>query len=109
MYDYTEVRPDWVMCGLPSGDGRVMILASTELSQAELEAQRDHFELIDPYDAFGPIYPGPTRYTLRIDMNRFVIVVADTYEQAFRSLFEQWSPKRASTPVGGHRQEITGG
>lgn len=103
-----DQRPDWVMCGIPWPEGgKVSIIASTELSQAELEAQRDAFDL-DPFDVLGPFRMGPMRYTLRVEMHRFVIVVADTYEQAFRSLFEQWTPARTSAPVGGRRREITG-
>ncbi len=88
-----EQRPDWVMCGIP-WDGKVAIVASTELEQAELEARRDRLAAIDPFELLGPMAMAPTRYTLTVQMWRFVLVVADTYEQAFRSLFEQWSPKQ---------------
>lgn len=106
-----QQRPDWVMCGTPwPEDGKVAILASTELSQAELEARRDTYR-IDPYELFD-LYgfrDAPMRYTLTVQMDRFVIVMADTYEQAFRSLFEQWSPQRqARAPLGGTGGAVKG-
>ncbi len=100
-------RPDWVICGIP-WDGKVAILASTELDRAELEAQRDIFDPIDPYDFTEPIRLSPTRYTLTVQMRQFVLVVADTYEQAFRSLFEQWTPQRTDhAQLGASRREVT--
>jgi hypothetical protein len=94
-------RPDWVMCGTQWPGGQVAIFASTELNQAELEGQRDSYD-IDPFALLGPVRTPPMRYTLSVEMRTFVIVVGDTYEQAFRSLFEQWSP----SGQGEDRREI---
>ena len=91
--DIEEQRPDWVMCGIPwAEDGKVGIIASTELDRAELEARRERLDVY-LFEA-PPVRMRLVRYTLRVEMQGFVIVVADTYEQAFRSLFERWSPQR---------------
>jgi len=56
-------RPDWVMCGMP-WNGGVRLLASKDMTHAELEAQ---FGYRDIYDGgLTPEYavPGSCRITL---------------------------------------------
>jgi hypothetical protein len=100
---YERQRPDWVMCGIPI-DGKVGILASTDLTQAELEGVRDDFDL-EMLGILDPVRSPRMRHTLTVRMDAFVLVVADTYEQAFRSLFQQWTPRQAARPQldGGRR------
>lgn len=99
-------RPDWVICGIPWDNDKVAILASTELSHAELETKADDIH-VEAWEFVRPTRT-TTRYALVVHMRSFVIVVADTYEQAFRSLFEQWTPQR-QTQIAGHQPQISDG
>lgn len=69
-----EQRPDFVIVGVPA-DGRVMLMASTELNEVELRAETER-----------------TRYFLTTQMRGYVVVIADNYPEAFARLFGQWSP-----------------
>jgi hypothetical protein len=83
-------RPDWVMVGttMPSG---VRLLASKELTHAELEAQ---FDRAAPWDAYDFSIPPVVsqRITLAAGMRTFIVIDAPDYPSAFRSLFESWTP-----------------
>jgi hypothetical protein len=85
-------RPDWVVLGTPWQDGKVAILASKHLTAAELELVvevDDDIMLADP----DPLWLERRRCTLTVEMPTFTLIVADTYEQAFRALFDEWSPE----------------
>lgn len=97
-------RPDWVMLGIPSSDGRVVLMASKELTQAELsmEAEVDPFDWrLDPYRIVNPI----RRYFVTAEMKTYVIIVANTYGAALTTLMRQWQPdqqrgQRPALPFG---------
>lgn len=83
-------RPDWVMCGCPAPGG-VRLLASKDMTHAELEAQFDRAAPWDPCD----FTPGPVisqRITLTAGMRTFIVIDAPDYPSAFRVLFGQWTP-----------------
>ncbi len=85
-------RPDWVMFGTPWSGGKVALLASKELTEAELV--REVEEITDWYD--NPIREEPVRMELTVAMRTYTMVVADTYEQALKTLFDTWSPTQAA-------------
>lgn len=92
MNAYPQSTPDWVMLGVPTPDGRVAIYASKELNQAELTHETeldDNFWRYDQRPMFRPI----ERIELTVQMRTYYIVTADTYAQAFRVLFDEWSPE----------------
>ncbi len=80
----SQLRPDFVIVGTPHAKG-VVVLASTELSQVELNYEARDICL----DEF-PVY------TLLTTMRRFVMVTGATYPEAFEKLFHEWSPDRRS-------------
>ena len=82
-------RPDWVMCGMPHGVG-VRLLASKDMTHAELEAQRDLPDT-DPWGSWPSALP-PLRITLTAGMKTFTMIEAPDYPTAFRALFEKWTP-----------------
>lgn len=83
--------PDWVMLGVPTPDGRVAVYASKELNQAELTHET---EFDDIYAWYEPVIRVPRhRIELTVEMRTYVVVTADTYAQAFRVLFDEWSPE----------------
>ena len=83
-------RPDWVMCGVQNPAGGVRLLASSELTQAELEAQIDRPDIFhDPL--FGPS-PVTQRLNLTAEMRTFTMIEAPDYPAAFQALFKHWSP-----------------
>lgn len=66
-----------------------MVLASTELSQAELNYEAEYEEM---FGILARPEPRPTRYFLTTQMRGYVVVIADNYPEAFARLFRQWSP-----------------
>jgi hypothetical protein len=114
-------RPDWVMTGMPAPDGRpgVWLLASKELTRADIESVSERAPdmwLDDPRD----VLPGPVisrRVTLSVGMRHFIIIEAADYPTAFRDLFARWSPEPEPRPAIGPglpeiapgRPEIGGG
>ena len=83
-------RPDWVMCGTPTAGG-VRLLASKDMTHAELEAQFGYQDidigLMDPL----PVMTSQ-RITLTAGLKTFIVIDAPDYPSAFRALFEQWTP-----------------
>ncbi|WP_143546286.1 hypothetical protein [Rhodococcus sp. 14-2496-1d] len=84
-----HTRPDFVMVGVSTDDG-VMLLASNELTEAELDVERDIVR-----DFLGSRQTVVNeRYTLSAEMRRYVTIVAPTYADAFATLFKTWTPER---------------
>lgn len=83
--------PDFVLLGIQRDDG-VMIIASDKVTEAELETQFDEIEYwTSPYER--NLVPGARSITLTCFLRDYVVVYAPTYGEAFRNLFEQWTPK----------------
>lgn len=82
-------RPDWVMCGMP-WNGGVRLLASKDMTYAELEAAYDWVD-IDMGTHYSP-HLRSCRITLTAGMLTCVMIEAPDYPSAFRALFEQWTP-----------------
>lgn len=84
-----STRPDFAMVGGQS-DGKFYIIASKTLTQAELRWEADYLE---------PLYFGAGRmldrqfYTLTAEMRDITMTVGDSYAEAFRTLFDEWSPE----------------
>lgn len=90
-------RPDFVMVGSHLPNGKVCLFASKSLTEAELRTESEEFDSLDHrYNTttFEPRY----RYFVTAEMRDWVQVVADDYAEAFRILFERW------TPTGGQPQ-----
>jgi len=82
-------RPDWVMCGCPARGG-VRLLASKDMTHAELEARFDWAD-INMGTYLSP-HLRSQRITLTAGLKTFVMIDAPDYPSAFRALFEQWTP-----------------
>lgn len=96
--EHDRSTPDWVMLGVPTPDGRVAIYASKELNQAELSHETE-FD-VDIYGWYRPPIRNPhTRIELTVEMRTYVIVTADSYQEAFQRLFNHWSPETARTAI----------
>jgi len=85
-----RVFPQWLMIGVRITNDCVRIIASQELSQAEL---RTEYEYADFYRFASLDKCFGRRSLLTADLRSFIIITADTYEHAFQHLFEQWSPE----------------
>lgn len=83
-----QLGPDWVISGSPTADGRVMVMASNDLSSAMLE-----YEAEAAYDEWSARLNVTNRvYTLTVKMGTYRVCVADDYETALRHLMETWTP-----------------
>lgn len=91
-----HTRPDWVILGGGQTNGGVMVIASTQLTHAELEVAYDRGEYLDILSPF--ILNDRRRVTLTVEMGQFVIIIAEDYQTAMKRLFEQWTPRAAERP-----------
>ncbi|AYD84639.1 hypothetical protein SEA_PAITO_55 [Mycobacterium phage Paito] len=90
----TAQRPDFVMVG-GQQDGKVYLLASKTLTEVELRMERDRLD-----NRYGWPKPwGPERHFVTAEMRDYVMVVGDSYAEAFRTLFEEWSPEPEPRPA----------
>jgi hypothetical protein len=85
-----RMRPDWVMLGVSAEDG-VYIFASSDLTEAELEAVADEHEVFSD-SIFRRFEPINRRFYLRATMKTFTMVKGATYGEALRNLFNSWTP-----------------
>lgn len=91
-------RPDLVPCA----HGQVAILASTRLTQAQMEYTARSYDFRDWEEFRRDFKP---HHTIAIELDDFVVVVADTYAEALAKLFANWMPpERAQLPAA--RSEI---
>jgi hypothetical protein len=104
--DHDRSTPDWVMLGVPTPDGKVAIYASKELNHAELTHEIEQDDVFWRYDQ-RPRFPPRTRIELTVEMRTYVIVTADTYAQAFRVLFDEWSPEPGRTAIDASMKAIS--
>ena len=100
-----HTRPDWVILGDGQTDGGVMVLASTQLTRAELEMVHERHQYLEPLESFRFNHQ---RITLAIEMGKFVIIVAPDYPTAMKRLFEQWEPRAADRPAVEGRRTLPG-
>jgi hypothetical protein len=79
------------MLGVRRTDGQVMVLASRELTRAELSDESEHESL---YNSFSAVPMRMTRmpmFRVTCDMRTYVIVVGADYPQAVDAVFRSWS------------------
>jgi hypothetical protein len=91
----TPQRPDFVMVG-GQQDGRVYLVASKSLSEVELRAEVDRPEFL--YGTLHRVLPRE-RYFITAETRDFVMVVGDSYAEAFATLFEEWTPEPQPQPA----------
>jgi hypothetical protein len=102
------LRPDWVMIGIGQPDGSVSLVASKEMTRAELEYETDTEE-VRSWGSWEPLRVQTTAvYRLTAEMRAWVWITAPDYASAFATLFEQWQPGRAQRPEIGGRRELPG-
>lgn len=76
-------KPDLVLCAAGMSDGRVMVIASTDLHRAALT--------VEMYAPPGICTRGePTAITLHTRMGSYRIAYGATYAEAIARLFEDW-------------------
>lgn len=83
-------KPEWVMFGATMPDGTVRLIASKELTEAELRTKAAQ-EITSWHhrDPVGVIYA----HTLTCKMSNYVLIAAQDYPSAFQHLFMTWSPE----------------
>jgi hypothetical protein len=101
-------RPDWVMCGVTLPSGGVRLIASKELTRADLEAQWERaYPQFDTWEVLSPPF-GHARITLTTEIRGFVMIEAPDYPAAFKALFEDWAPQAPPRPgISEGQQELT--
>ncbi len=87
------LKPDWVIIGageVPEG-GKVMVIASSNLSKANVMAKWEEVEAFFK----GMICAHVSRfsyYEISMRAGSVVIAAGDTYEEALATIFKQWCP-----------------
>jgi hypothetical protein len=91
----SSANPDWVMCGMRLATGGVRLLASKELTLAELEVMVERQDIFWAPGDILPVAQAVTsqRMTLTTHMRTFVVIDAPDYPSAFSDLFRDWSPE----------------
>lgn len=83
--------PSWVVSGVARSDGTVMLVASRELSWAELSSE------VDTADVYSGAYTAPllsvtqVRYRFTADLRRYEVITGADYGAAFESLIRLWA------------------
>lgn len=94
MSNSVYMRPDWVILGVDNPPNGVFIIASSDLTVAELRAVRDEWSEWPPNDGLF-VRATSSVYELETTMRRYVWIQGTTYADAIRRLFEQWTPDQA--------------
>jgi hypothetical protein len=76
---YEFIVPEWAMVGCLMPNGKVRLIASRELDEAELQA------------VLRSMYFKP-KWTLQMVMVDYIVIEANDYPSAFQHLFETWTP-----------------
>jgi hypothetical protein len=91
-------RPKWVMVGLEWDGPGVLLLASDQLSRAQLDFEARQYEFRDMADLrrnFAPSLALTTIIETRPAAGRkdgYVLIAAPDWAQAMQALFSQWAP-----------------
>lgn len=93
-------RPDFVMVG-GQADGKFYLLASKTLTEVELRIEAERPDWFNRYD--DRLYRPLERHFVTAEMRDYVLVVADSYAEAFRTLFDRWSPEPERPAIGDQR------
>ena len=92
-----EVVTSWVQAEWARADHVLTIpgrrfqytkLKYSELTEAEIRMERDHFD--ERLDYTRRFVPGPTRIFFTVQMPRYTAVFGPTYRAALATLFETW-------------------
>lgn len=95
--DTMLMRPDWVILGIDMGDEGVAVIASSELTQAELRNEVSY----EPLWAWSErVEPVENRFIMETTMTKYVWIRGKTYRDALRTLFERWEPGRKDERSG---------
>jgi hypothetical protein len=94
---------DWVIVGAPAEGGRVVVLASQQLTAGQLDMVRDEYVSLGRWTTDRYL---PPKYTLQLTMRQYVVIIADSYPEALRRLMEQWTPTPPERQQLDHRREI---
>ena len=90
------MHPEWVMFGVDAGDGTVHLYASQTLSYVELEAVHEEIS------TFGRNFTQSLVRCIEFSgqMRDFVLVAGANYAEAFRRLFDTWTPDDGTAGSG---------
>jgi hypothetical protein len=96
------MHPEWVMFGVDAGDGTVHLYASKTLSYVQLEA------IYEEISMFGRDFTQSLVRCIEFsgELRDFVLVAGADYAEAFRRLFDTWTPG-GSTAGGGPTARLT--
>jgi hypothetical protein len=86
--------PRWVLAGVDNGADGVILYASNTLTQGELREEID-FGDVERQD-YGRVYRHRRSFLLTAAMIDLVMIRADDWPEAFRRLFDAWSPEDAA-------------
>ena len=104
-YDFSSQfpNPEWSICGMQLPDGKVRIIASKELSYAELRYEAGFHQV---FDGIFPIHAGITHtdLTLTTHMRTCVLIDGPDYATCIKHLFETWKPDDLKRKAIGPKQ-----
>ena len=107
-------RPKWVMVGLEWDGPGVLLLASDQLSRAQLDFEARQYEFRDVADLqrnFAPSLALTTIIETRPAAGRkdgYVLIAAPDWAQAMQALFSQWTPDPEQRALEPGQKELRG-
>jgi hypothetical protein len=107
-------RPKWVMVGLEWDGPGVLLLASDQLSRAQLDFEARQYEFRDMADLqrnFAPSLALTTIIETRPAAGRkdgYVLIAAPDWAQAMQALFSQWTPDPEQRALEPGQKELRG-
>ncbi|MCV7004600.1 hypothetical protein [Mycobacterium gordonae] len=97
-------RPDFVMVGGQDA-GKFYLLASKSLTEVELRMEAERPDWLN----YRYMLPPRERHFVKAEMRDYVVVMADSYSEAFRTLFEVWSPESGDVAIDAGQRELLPG
>lgn len=92
-----SLGPDWVMLGADWEGDRVIVIASQDLSEAELNSELKAPEFL-PFLS-GPLESAKLYTTMTCVMGKYTIAIGPDYRSAITNLMERWQPKESKSKL----------
>lgn len=86
-------HPDFVMLGITLSEGGVMVVASSSLTQADIEQHVDRVDVTRLGSPRREYIDGLRWCSIHAEMHDLRIVYGADYAEAFRNLFADWTPE----------------
>jgi hypothetical protein len=100
-----QFNSDWVMVGFRYENGMYAIAASRELTHSELES-RTSTEHLYSAESYDPYVLTTSVLTVTFKMNKYVVVVGNSYRDVLDTLIRDWWSDPVDSPDPDSPQQV---